>query len=67
MIRNDRKIFPVAHRLQQAGLYLQPIRYPAVTKNRSRFRISVSATHNHDELDQAVAILVRVLREEGIL
>jgi glycine C-acetyltransferase len=67
MIRNDRRIFEIAHRLQQAGLYLQPIVYPAVAKHRSRFRISVSAAHTTDQLDEGVAILSRVLREEGVL
>ncbi|MEJ7812174.1 MAG: aminotransferase class I/II-fold pyridoxal phosphate-dependent enzyme [Gemmatimonadaceae bacterium] len=67
MIRNDRRIMHIAHRLQQAGLYLQPILYPAVAKHRSRFRISISASHTTDQLDEAVSILVRVLREEGIL
>ena len=66
MIRNDRRIFEIAHRLQRAGLYLQPIVYPAVAKHRSRFRISVSAAHTTEQLDQAVSILARVLREEGI-
>ena len=67
MIRNDRRIMHIAHRLQQAGLYLQPILYPAVAKHRSRFRISVSASHTQDQLDEATSILVRILREEGIL
>ena len=67
MVRNDRKIMHIAHRLQQAGLYLQPIIYPAVAKHRSRFRISVSASHTTGQLEEAVSILVRVLREEGIL
>jgi glycine C-acetyltransferase len=67
MIRNDRRIFEIAHRLQRAGLYLQPIVHPAVAKHRSRFRISVSAAHTHDQLNEGVAILAHVLREEGIL
>jgi 8-amino-7-oxononanoate synthase len=67
MIRNDRRIMHIAHRLQQAGLYLQPILYPAVAKHRSRFRMSISASHTKDQMDEAVSILVRVLREEGIL
>ena len=67
MIRNDRRIFELGHRLQRAGLYLQPIVYPAVAKHRSRFRISVSAAHTHDQLNEGVAILAHVLREEGIL
>jgi glycine C-acetyltransferase len=67
MIRNDRRIFEIGHRLQRAGLYLQPIVYPAVAKHRSRFRISVSAAHTHDQLNEGVAILAHVLREEGLL
>ena len=67
MIRNDRRIFEIGHRLQRAGLYLQPIVFPAVAKHRSRFRISVSAAHTHDQLNEGVAILAHVLREEGIL
>jgi glycine C-acetyltransferase len=67
MIRNDRRILHIAHRLQQCGLYLQPILYPAVAKHRSRFRISISASHTTEQLDEGVSILVHVLREEGIL
>jgi glycine C-acetyltransferase len=67
MIRNDRRIFELGHRLQRAGLYLQPVVFPAVAKHRSRFRISVSAAHTHDQLNEGVAILAHVLREEGIL
>jgi glycine C-acetyltransferase len=67
MIRNDRRIFEIGHRLQRAGLYLQPIVFPAVAKHRSRFRISVSAAHTHDQLNEGVAILAHVLREEGFL
>ncbi len=67
MIRNDRRIFAIAHALQRAGLYLQPIIYPAVAKHRSRFRVSISSTHTFEQLDRAVDILVNVLRDEGIL
>jgi glycine C-acetyltransferase len=66
MIRNDRKIFGVAQALQRAGLYLQPIIYPAVAKNRSRFRISISATHTSQQLDEAATILSDVLQAEGV-
>ena len=66
LVRNDRRIFEIARRLQDAGLYLQPIVYPAVAKHRSRFRISVSAAHTREQLDEGVGILARVLREEGV-
>jgi 7-keto-8-aminopelargonate synthetase-like enzyme len=67
MVKNDRRVFELGHKLLRAGLYLQPIIYPAVAKHRSRFRISISSAHTFDQLDQGVSILVRVLREEGIL
>ena len=67
MIRNDRRILSIAEKLQRAGIYLQPILYPAVAKHRSRFRVSISAAHTTADLDQAAAILVRVLREEEII
>lgn len=67
MVRNDRRVFEVCHKLLRAGVYLQPVIYPAVAKHRSRFRVSISASHTPDQLDRGAAILVRVLREEGIL
>jgi len=67
MIRNDRKILDIAQKLQRAGLYLQPIIFPAVAKHRSRFRVSISASHSTADLDRAADILVKILREEGII
>jgi len=67
MIRNDRKILGIAQKLQRAGLYLQPIIFPAVAKHRSRFRVSISATHTPEQLNRAAGILVETLRSEGIL
>jgi glycine C-acetyltransferase len=67
MIRNDRKILEIGQALQRAGLYLQPIIYPAVARHRSRFRVSISSTHTVEQLDQAAAILVDTLRTEGAL
>lgn len=67
MIRNDRRVYEIGHKLLRAGLYLQPVVYPAVAKHRSRFRVSISSMHTFDQLDEGAAILVRILREEGIL
>jgi glycine C-acetyltransferase len=67
MIRDDRRVFEIAHKLLRDGLYLQPIVYPAVAKHKSRFRISVSSAHTPQQLDEAVDILCHHLRAEGIL
>jgi glycine C-acetyltransferase len=66
MVNNDAKVFAVAEKIQDGGLFLQPVTYPAVPKHKSRLRISVSAAHSEQELEFAVGVIARVLREEGI-
>ncbi len=66
MVNNDAKVFAVAEKIQDGGLYLQPVTYPAVPKHKSRLRISVSAAHTEEDLETGVQVIARVLREEGI-
>ncbi|MGD8898308.1 MAG: aminotransferase class I/II-fold pyridoxal phosphate-dependent enzyme [Acidobacteriota bacterium] len=66
MVNNDAKVFAVAEKIQDRGLFLNPVTYPAVPKHRSRLRISVSAAHTEDDLEKAVGIIAGVLREEEI-
>ena len=40
--------------LLKAGIYTNPIIYPAVSKKNARIRMSVMATHTIDQLDQAL-------------
>lgn len=65
MVNNDAKVFQVAERIQDRGLFLQPVTYPAVPKHKSRLRVSVSAAHSEEELETAVQAIAGVLREEG--
>jgi 8-amino-7-oxononanoate synthase len=66
MINNDAKVFSIAEKIQNRGLYLQPVTYPAVPKHRSRLRVSVSAAHSEADLEEAVGVVKGVLRDEGI-
>jgi glycine C-acetyltransferase len=66
MIRDDDKIFGIGEDILRDGIYLHPIRYPAVGKHRSRFRISVSAAHRRDELEEGARIIHTVLQRHGI-
>jgi glycine C-acetyltransferase len=66
MVNNDAKVFAVAEKIQDRGLFLNPVTYPAVPKHKSRLRISVSAAHSEEELEAAVRIIAGVLRDEGI-
>jgi 8-amino-7-oxononanoate synthase len=66
MIRDDQRIFGIVEQLLRGGVYLNPVRYPAVGKHRSRVRISVSAAHTTEELAEGADIIIRVLRQNGL-
>jgi glycine C-acetyltransferase len=66
MVNNDSKVLSVAEKIQDRGLFLNPVTYPAVPKHKSRLRISVSAAHTEADLEAAVQTIAGVLREEGI-
>jgi glycine C-acetyltransferase len=67
LINNDARVFAVAEKIQDRGLYLQPVTYPAVPKHKSRLRISISAAHTEADLEFATQTIGAVLREEGII
>jgi glycine C-acetyltransferase len=67
MIRDDDRVFKIAEDMIRHGVYLNPVRYPAVGKHRSRLRISVTASHVPSELRDAADIIARVLDRHGLL
>jgi glycine C-acetyltransferase len=66
MVRDDERIFRIAEDLIHEGVYLNPVRYPAVGKHRSRFRISITAGHSKLDLAEAAEIIRRVLERYGL-
>ena len=66
LIHDDDRIFEVTRALLERGIYLNPVRYPAVRQNHARFRISISAAHDPDRLRWAAGVIGDVLREQGI-
>jgi glycine C-acetyltransferase len=66
LVNNDARVFEVAEKIQDRGLFLQPVTYPAVPKHRSRLRVSVSAAHGEADLEEAVQVIAGVLREAGV-
>ena len=65
MIRDDPGIFRIAEDLLHEGVYINPIRYPAVGKHKSRFRMSISAAHTRRDLEDGAEIITSVLRKHG--
>lgn len=53
--------------LLNEGVFVQAIRYPTVRKGHARLRISLSAMHQPEHLDSAVAAFERVGKKMGVL
>ena len=67
MVRNDARIFDIGEELLREGVFINPVKYPAVGKHKSRFRMSVSAAHSREDLIEGADIIIRVLRRTGII
>ena len=67
MIGHDWEIYAIAEELFEQGVYISPIRYPAVAESRSRFRMAISAGHSKSEIEEGARIIVSVLRKYGKL
>ncbi len=66
MVRDDARIFMIGEELLREGVFINPVRYPAVGKHKSRFRMSISAAHTQQDLEEGAATITRVLRRYGI-
>jgi glycine C-acetyltransferase len=66
MVRDDARVFQMGEALLRAGVFINPVKYPAVAKHKSRFRMSISAAHVEKDLSEGAGIIARVLREYGV-
>ena len=57
----------MSKRIHEEGIYINPIPYPAVPRNQTRFRASIMATHTREDLDTTLEVLEKVGREFGVL
>jgi len=60
MAGNDLKLREISKRIQQKGLYTGVVTYPAVSKNKTRLRLSVSSMHTKEQIDKCIRILADV-------
>ncbi|MDX1647835.1 MAG: aminotransferase class I/II-fold pyridoxal phosphate-dependent enzyme [Longimicrobiales bacterium] len=66
MVRDDARIFSMAEEIFREGVFINPVKYPAVGKHKSRFRMSISAAHSREELEEGAEKIVKVLRRYEI-
>lgn len=56
-----------ADRLLEEGIYVIGFFYPVVPKEQARIRVQLSAAHERDHLDKAIAAFTKVGKELGIV
>ena len=67
MLGDARLATEMAERLLAEGIYAIGFSYPVVPKGRARIRVQVSAAHQDEHIDRAVAAFGKVGREMGVL
>lgn len=63
---DDYKVKEAVKLLQEENIYANPVCFPAVRKNQSRIRMSLTANHTKDHLDMAINALLKVDQQIGI-
>ena len=56
-----------AARMQEEGIYVTGFYYPVVPKGEARIRVQLSAGHEQEHLDKAIAAFIKVGRELGVI
>lgn len=67
LVGEDDATFRMAMRLQEEGVFVNPVMTPAVPAGHSMIRTSYMATHKREHLDQALGALAKVGRELSII
>ena len=64
----DAKLSQVyAAKLQEEGIYVTGFYYPVVPKGQARIRVQLSAAHEREHLDKAIAAFIKVGKELGVI
>jgi 7-keto-8-aminopelargonate synthetase-like enzyme len=67
VVGEDVTAFRMAIRLQELGVFVNPVITPAVPKGRAMIRTSYMATHTREHLDRALDALSKAGTELGVL
>jgi 8-amino-7-oxononanoate synthase len=67
VVGDDLKAFHTVVRLQEEGVFANPVVSPAVPEGRAMLRTSYMATHTRAHLDRALEALAKVGREVGLI
>lgn len=64
MIGDDAKALQVSHQLRGSGILVTAIRPPTVAKGSARLRITLTASHTEQDIDQLIDTLVVIMKPD---
>jgi 8-amino-7-oxononanoate synthase len=67
VVGEDMTAFVMTKRLQEEGVFANPVVSPAVPEGRALIRTSYMATHSREHLDNALEVFQKVGRELGVI
>ena len=67
MLYDARLAQAIAAELFEEGIYVIGFSFPVVPKGEARIRVQLSAGHDADQIDQAVAAFTQVAKKHGVL
>lgn len=67
MLYNAKLSQEFASRLLKEGIYVIGFYYPVVPKNEARIRVQLSAAHNKEHLDKAIAAFKKIGKELNVI
>ncbi len=67
LVGEDLTAFKMTFRLQEEGVFANPVVSPGVPPGRAMIRTSYMATHTRDHLDRALEIFRKIGRELGVI
>ena len=67
LVGEDVTSFRMTKRLQEEGVFVNPVVSPGVPEGRAMIRTSYMATHTRDHLDRALEAIAKIGREMGVI
>jgi len=67
IVGDDFKVKEIGRRLDEMGIYINPVFYPAVSRKLSRIRISLTAGHTREHLDTVLDAMEHLGKEYGVI
>ena len=66
-IQKRKFMYEFSNLLLREGVYAIGFFYPVVPKGKARIRTQISAAHEKEHLDKAIAAFIKVGRELGVI